>query len=74
MHMDAFRQSPVAPEQQGVNVVAFFAPSKASWRFSEVHGLVYGMEEFRVALQQVPLLGFSCGTQEWRIGDRPICR
>ena len=44
---DAFRQSPVPPEQQGVNVVAFFAPFESSWRFSEVHGLVYGMKAHR---------------------------
>ena len=51
--MDAFRQSPVAPEQQGVNVVVFFAPSQSSRRLSEVHGLFYGMKS------SVPCL-FGC--------------
>ena len=53
---DAFRQSPVSPEQQGFNVVAFFAPSKASWRFSEVHGLVYGMKSSVLHFNRFPSL------------------
>ena len=71
---DAFRQSPVSPEQQGVNVVAFFAPSE-SWWFSEVHGLVYGMnEELRAALQPILLPSISGGTQDGGIGHRPVRR
>ena len=53
---DAFRQSPVSPEQQGVNVVAFFSPSEASWRFSEVHGLVYGMKSSVLHFNRFPSL------------------
>ena len=54
--VDAFRQSPVAPEQQGVNVVAFFAPSKEGWRFSEVYGLVYGMKSSVLHFNRFPSL------------------
>ena len=54
--VDAFRQSPVAPKQQGVNVVAFFAPSRGAWRFSEVHGLVYGMKSSVLHFNRFPSL------------------
>ena len=53
---DAFRQSPVAPEHQGVNVVAFFAPSKGTWLFSEVYGLVYGMRSSVLHFNRFPTL------------------
>jgi len=53
---DAFRQSPVAPEHQGVNVVAFYAPSAGGWRFSEVHGLVYGMKSSVLHFNRFPSL------------------
>ena len=53
---DAFRQSPVAPEHQGVNVVAFFAPSKGTWLFAEVFGLVYGMKSSVLHFNRFPAL------------------
>ena len=53
---DAFRQSPVAPEHQGVNVVAYFAPSKDKWLFSEVYGLVYGMRSSVLHFNRFPSL------------------
>ena len=53
---DAFRQSPVAPDHQGVNVVAFFAPSKGTWLFSEVFGLVYGMKSSVLHFNRFPSL------------------
>ena len=54
--MDAFRQSLVSPEQQGVNVVASLAPSESSWRFSEVHGPVYGMKSSVLHFNRLPSL------------------
>ena len=51
---DAFRQSPVAPDHQGVNVVAIYAPSRGSWVFSEVYGLVYGMKSSVLHFQLLP--------------------
>ena len=53
---DAFRQSPVAAEHQGVNVVASFAPSKGTWLFSGVHGLVYGMRSSVLHFNRFPTL------------------
>ena len=53
---DAFRQSPVAPAHQGVNVVAFFSPSKGTWLFSEVYGLVYGMKSSVLHFNRFPSL------------------
>ena len=53
---DAFRQSPVAPEHQGINVVAFFAPSKMTWLFAEVYGLVYGMKSSVLHFNRFPAL------------------
>ena len=53
---DAFRQSPVAPEHQGVNVVAFFAPTRGTWLFSEVYGLVYGMKSSVLHFNRFPAL------------------
>ena len=53
---DAFRQSPVAPERQWVNVVAYFAPSKSTWVFSEVYGLVYGMKSSVLHFNRFPSL------------------
>ena len=53
---DAFRQSPVAPEHQGFNVVAFFAPSRGTWLFSEVYGLVYGMRSSVLHFNRFPAL------------------
>ncbi len=53
---DAFRQSPVAPEHQGLNVVAYYAPSKGSWKFSEVYGLVYGMKSSVLHFNRFPTL------------------
>ena len=51
---DAFRQSPA--EHQGINVVAFFAPSKATWLFAEVYGLVYGMKSSVLHFNRFPAL------------------
>eukprot|EP00972_Heterocapsa_arctica_P086543 12756940-Heterocapsa_arctica.AAC.1 len=53
---DASRQSPVAPGQQGINVVAYYAPSQKSWRFSEVFGLVYGMRSSVLHFNRFPVL------------------
>ena len=53
---DAFRQSPVTPAHQGVNVVAFYAPSRGSWVFSEVYGLVYGMKSSVLHFNRFPAL------------------
>ena len=68
---DAFRQSPVSPEQQGVNVVAFFAPSESSWRFSEVHGLVYGMKSSVLHFNRFPSLASAVAR---RMEGRPQAR
>ena len=62
---DAFRQSPVAPEHQGVNVVAFYAPSRGSWVFSEVYGLVYGMKSSVLHFNRFPAL---CAATARRMG------
>ena len=53
---DAFRQSPVAPEHQGINVVAFFSPNKNTWLFAEVYGLVYGMKSSVLHFNRFPAL------------------
>ena len=53
---DAFRQSPVSPQHQGVNVVAFFSPTKKAWLFSEVYGLVYGMKSSVLHFNRFPAL------------------
>ena len=62
---DAFRQSPVAPEHQGVNVVAFCAPSRGHWVFSEVYGLVYGMKSSVLHFNRFPAL---CAATARRMG------
>ena len=41
--VDAFRQCPIAPGQQGVNVCAYYSMKKKAWRLVEVFGMVYGM-------------------------------
>ena len=62
---DAFRQSPVIPEHQGINVVAFYAPSKGHWVFSEVYGLVYGMKSSVLHFNRFPAL---CAATARRMG------
>ena len=68
---DAFRQSPVSPEQQGVNVVAFFAPSESSWRFSGVHGLVYGMKSSMLHFNRFPSLASAVARRMGRSATGP---
>ena len=53
---DAFRQSPVAPNHQGSNVVGYYSPTKKAWRFSEVFGLVYGMRSSVLHFNRFPVL------------------
>eukprot|EP00972_Heterocapsa_arctica_P038236 5629813-Heterocapsa_arctica.AAC.1 len=53
---DAFRQSSVAPGQQGVNVVEYYAPSQKAWRFSEVYGQVYGIRSSVLHFNRFPAL------------------
>ena len=62
---DAFRQSPVVPEHQGINVVAFYAPSRGHWVFSEVYGLVYGMKSSVLHFNRFPAL---CAATARRMG------
>ena len=62
---DAFRQSPVAPEHQGVNVMAFYTPSRGSRVFSEVYGLVYGMKSSALHFNRFPAL---CAATARRMG------
>ena len=53
---DAFRQCPIAPEQQGANIVGYFSARHKAWLFAEVWGMVYGVRSSVCGFSRFPTL------------------